>query len=106
MNTYVPIFRSLDARGDRKLRTDKQRDNYCPRCAHARRGLITLGNQLESWIYNYAIYKHYRNAEHKLTAMIHNMNELTRRVSGGSDSVKITSLLRYAGPIPNLILFI
>ena len=44
MNTYVPIFRDLDARGGRKLRTDTHtntRDNYSnPRCAHARRGLI------------------------------------------------------------------
>ena len=44
MNTYVPIFRGLDARGGRKLRTDTHtntRDNYSnPRCAHARRGLI------------------------------------------------------------------
>ena len=48
MNTYLPIFRGLDARGGRKLRTDTHththtntRDNYSnPRCAHARRGLI------------------------------------------------------------------
>ena len=46
MNTYVPIFRGLDARGGRKLRTDTHthtntRDNHSnPRCAHARRGLI------------------------------------------------------------------
>ena len=48
VNTYVPIFRGLDARGGRKLRTDTHthihthtRDNYSnPRCAHARRGLI------------------------------------------------------------------
>ena len=44
VNTYVPIFLDLDARGGRKLRTDTQkhtRDNYSnPRCAHARRGLI------------------------------------------------------------------
>ena len=37
MNTYVPIFRDLDARGGRKIRTDTQahtRDNYSnPRCA-------------------------------------------------------------------------
>ena len=48
MNTYVPIFRGLDARGGRKLRTDTHthtntRDNYSnPRCAHARRGLTTV----------------------------------------------------------------
>ena len=43
VNTYVPIFRSLDARGGRKLRTDTHtRDNYSnPRCAHARRGLTS-----------------------------------------------------------------
>ena len=51
MNTYVPIFRGLDARGGRKLRTDTHThththcthtwDNYSNRrCAHARRGLI------------------------------------------------------------------
>ena len=44
MNKYVPIFRGLDARGGRKLRTDTHtntRDNYSnPRCTHARRGLI------------------------------------------------------------------
>ena len=40
VNTYVPIFRGLDARGGRKLRIHT-RDNYSnPRCAHARRGLI------------------------------------------------------------------
>ena len=39
MNTYVPIFRGLDARGGRKLRTNT-RDNYSNRrCAHARRWL-------------------------------------------------------------------
>ena len=46
MNTHVPIFRGLDARGGRKLRTDTHtntRDNYSnPRCAHARRGLIII----------------------------------------------------------------
>ena len=46
MNTYVPIFRGLDARGGRKLRTDTHtntRDNYSnPRCAHARRGLMMM----------------------------------------------------------------
>ena len=45
MNTYIPIFRGLDARGGRKLRTDTQthtRDNYSnPRCAHVCRRLIT-----------------------------------------------------------------
>ena len=49
VNTYVPIFRGLDARGGRKLRTDTHththtntRDNYSnPRCAHARRGLTS-----------------------------------------------------------------
>ena len=53
VNTYVPIFRGLDARGGRKLRTDTHtntRDNYSnPRCAHARRGLtstVTLGAHL------------------------------------------------------------
>ena len=46
VNTYVPIFRGLDARGGRKLRTDTHThtntwDNYSnSRCAHARRGLI------------------------------------------------------------------
>ena len=50
MNTYVPIFRGLDASGGRKQRTNRHtharthahtRDNYSnPRCAHARRGLI------------------------------------------------------------------
>ena len=42
VNTYVPIFRGLDARGGRKLRTDTHtRDNYCnPRCVHAHRGLM------------------------------------------------------------------
>ena len=44
VNTYVPIFRGLDARGGRKLRTDTHthtRDNYSnPHCAHVRRGLI------------------------------------------------------------------
>ena len=43
VNTYVPIFRDLDARGGKKLRTDTHthtRDNYNNlRCAHARRGL-------------------------------------------------------------------
>ena len=48
VNTYVPIFRGLDARGGRKLRTDRQthieththtRDNYSnTRCAHAFKG--------------------------------------------------------------------
>ena len=52
MNTYVPIFRGLDARGGRKLRTDTHthtntRDNYSnPRCAHARRGLIRQSGAL------------------------------------------------------------
>ena len=35
MNTYVPIFQGLDARGGRKLRTDRQthtRDNYSNPC--------------------------------------------------------------------------
>ena len=38
----VPIFRGLDARGGRKLRTYTHKwDNYSnPRCAHARPGLI------------------------------------------------------------------
>ena len=48
VNTYVPIFRGLDARGGRKLRTDRHtyihthtQDNYSnPRCVHACRGLI------------------------------------------------------------------
>ena len=42
VNTYVPIFRGLDARGGRKLRTDTHtRDNYSnPRCAHACQGLM------------------------------------------------------------------
>ena len=46
VNTYVPIFRGLDAHGGRKLRTDTHththtRDNYSnPRCTHARRGLM------------------------------------------------------------------
>ena len=50
MNTYVPIFRGLDASGGRKQRTNRHtharthahtRDNYSnPRCTHARRGLI------------------------------------------------------------------
>ena len=51
VNTYVPIFRGLDARGGRKLRTDihthtyihthtHTRDNYSnPRCMHACRVL-------------------------------------------------------------------
>ena len=43
VNTYVPIFRGLDARSGRKLRTHTHtRDNYSNlHCAHARRGLIT-----------------------------------------------------------------
>ena len=54
VNTYVPIFRGLDARGGRKLRTDTHthtRDNYSnPRCAHARRGLIMYtGTRSRSW---------------------------------------------------------
>ena len=46
VNTYIPIFRGLDAYGGRKLRTDTHIhihtwDNYSnPRCVHARRGLI------------------------------------------------------------------
>ena len=46
VNTYVPIFRDLDARGGRKLRTDTHthtRDNYSnPRCTHACQGLIII----------------------------------------------------------------
>ena len=51
MNPYVPIFRGLDARGGRKLRTDRQtltRDNYSNGTttailtAHARQGLTSL----------------------------------------------------------------
>ena len=39
VNPYVPIFRGLDVRGGRKLRTDTH--NYSnPRCALARRGLM------------------------------------------------------------------
>ena len=45
VNTYVPIFWGLDARGGRKLRTDTHThtgDNYSnPRCVHACRGLIS-----------------------------------------------------------------
>ena len=56
MNTYVSIFRGLDARGGRKLRTDTHththtntRDNYSnPCCAHARRGLINTCRRQES----------------------------------------------------------
>ena len=37
MNTYVPIFRGLDARGGRKLRTDAHtRDNYSNPCCAQR----------------------------------------------------------------------
>ena len=60
VNTYVPIFRGLDARGGRKLRIDthththtytQTRDNYSnPRCAHARRGLIKI-NGIGVYIY-------------------------------------------------------
>ena len=45
VNMYVPIFRGLDARGGRKLRTDTHthtRDNYSnPRCTHALRVLTS-----------------------------------------------------------------
>ena len=47
VNTYVPIFRGLDARGGRKLQTHTHththtRDNYSsPRCTHVCRWLIT-----------------------------------------------------------------
>ena len=39
VNTYVPIFRGLDARGGRKLRTDTRDNLINPRCACAQRGL-------------------------------------------------------------------
>ena len=46
MNTYVPIFRGLDAHGGRKLRTHTHtRDMYNysnSRCALARRGLTRV----------------------------------------------------------------
>ena len=48
VNTYVPIFQGLDARGGRKLLTDTHtcthtRDNYSNlRCVHACRGLIII----------------------------------------------------------------
>ena len=48
VNTYISIFRGLDARGGRKLRTDTHihthtRDNYSNlRCAHARQGLTSI----------------------------------------------------------------
>ena len=48
MNPCVPIFRGLDARGGRKLRTDRQTDRYThgtttvTLAAHTRRGLIML----------------------------------------------------------------
>ena len=41
---YVPIFRGLDARGGRKLRTHTH--NYSkPHCTHARRGLIKFNTR-------------------------------------------------------------